>query len=81
MRTSVFLGHERLTDRSISKRYPKSDIATRIEKFQPQECFTLMTQDSVGHLKTLCMSILSPAVAFEPEWIRYTSLHSVEKKR
>ena len=26
-----FLCHERLTDRSISKRYPKSDIATRVQ--------------------------------------------------
>ena len=32
MRISVFWGQERLTDRSISKRYLKSDIATRVEK-------------------------------------------------
>ena len=32
MRISVFLGQERLTDRSISKRYLKSDMATWVEK-------------------------------------------------
>ena len=32
MRISVFRGHERLTDRSISKRYLKSDIATQIQE-------------------------------------------------
>ena len=32
MRISVFWGRERLTDRSISKRYLKSDIATWVEK-------------------------------------------------
>ena len=32
MRIFVFLGQERLTDRSISKRYLKSDIATWVEK-------------------------------------------------
>ena len=32
MRISVFWGQERLTDRSILKRYLKSDIATRVEK-------------------------------------------------
>ena len=32
MRISVFWGQERLTDRSISKRYLKSDIATWVEK-------------------------------------------------
>ena len=32
MRISVFWGHGRLTDRSISKRYLKSDMATWIEK-------------------------------------------------
>ena len=32
MRISVFWGQERLTDRSISKRYLKSDITTWVEK-------------------------------------------------
>ena len=32
MRISVFWGQERLIDRSISKRYLKSDIATWVEK-------------------------------------------------
>ena len=34
MRISVFWGHELLTDRLISKRYLKSDIATWVEKVQ-----------------------------------------------
>ena len=38
-----------------------------------------MTQDSIGHLKTLCMSVLSLAVVFESEWKRYSSSQSVEK--
>ena len=32
MRISIFLGHEHLTNRSISKHYLKSDIATWVEK-------------------------------------------------
>ena len=38
------------------------------KKVQLQERFTLVTQDSTGHLKTPCMSILLLAVAFESEW-------------
>ena len=30
-----------------------------LKKVQLQECFTLMTQDFIGRLKTLCMNILS----------------------
>ena len=44
-------GHERLTHRLISKRYPKSDAVPWVEKkFQLQEHFTLMAHDSFGHL-------------------------------
>ena len=39
----------------------------------------LMTQDSIGHLEMLCMSILSLAMAFEPEWKGYSSLQSDKK--
>ena len=39
-----------------------------------------MTQDSIGHLKMLCMSVLSLAEAFESEWKRYSSLQSNKKK-
>ena len=38
-----------------------------------------MTQDSIGDLKTLCMSILSLAVAFESELKRYSSSESDKK--
>ena len=79
MRISVFWGQEHLTDRSISKRYLKSDIATWVEKVQLQERYTLMTQDSIGHLKTLCMSVLSLVVVFESEWKCYSSSQSDKK--
>ena len=50
-----------------------------LKKVQLQERFTLMTHDSIGHLKMLCMSVLSPAVAFESEWKCYSSLQ-IDKK-
>ena len=37
---------------------PRAMPLHELKKFQPQERFTLMTHDSIGHLKTLCMSIL-----------------------
>ena len=42
------------------------------KKLKLQERYTLVTQDSIGHLKTLCMSVLSLAVALESEWKRYS---------
>ena len=39
MRTSVFCGHERLTNRSISKRYLKNDIAIWVEKSSTSRAF------------------------------------------
>ena len=38
-----------------------------MKKVQLQERYTLVTQDSIGHLKTLCMSVLSLVVALESE--------------
>ena len=38
-----------------------------LKKVQLQERNTLVTQDSIGHLKTLCMSVLSLVVALESE--------------
>ena len=38
-----------------------------LKKVQLQERYTLVTQDSIGHLKTLCMSVLSLVVALESE--------------
>ena len=35
---------------------------------------------SIGHLKTLCMSVLSLVVALESEWKRYSSSQSDKKK-
>ena len=50
-----------------------------LKKVQLQEWYTLMTQDSIGHLKTLCMSVLSLVVALESEWKRYSSSQSDKK--
>ena len=47
-----------------------------LSKVQLQERYTLVTQDSIGHLKTLCMSVLSLAVALESEWKGYSSSQS-----
>ena len=44
-----------------------------------QERFTLMTQDSIGHLKTLSMSILLLSGDTESKWKHCSSLLSVEK--
>ena len=38
-----------------------------LKKVQLQERYTRLTQDSIGHLKTLCMSVLSLVVALESE--------------
>ena len=42
-----------------------------LKKVQLQVYFTLMTHDSIGPLKTLCMSILSLSGGVESEWKRY----------
>ena len=52
---------------------------SELKKVQLQEHFTLMTQDSIGHLKTLCMSVLSLSSGVEFEWKHYGSLHSIKK--
>ena len=44
---------------------PRAISQHKLKKVQLQKRFTLLTQDSIGHLKTLCMSVLSLAVAFE----------------
>ena len=49
-----------------------------LKNVELQECFTLMTI-SIGHLKTLCMSVYHQAVAFESEWKHYNSSLSNEK--
>ena len=50
-----------------------------LKKVQLQERYTLVTQDSIGHLKTLCMTVLSLVVALESEWKRYSSSQSDKK--
>ena len=50
-----------------------------LKKVQLQERYTLLTQDSIGHLKTLCMSVLSLVVAMESEWQRDSSSQSDKK--
>ena len=64
---------------------PRAMLLHELKKAQPQECFTLnlmtqiVTHDSIGHLETLCMSILSLNGGVESEWKRYSSSHRVEK--
>ena len=75
-----FWDHERLSNRWISKRYPKSDATPWVgKKVQLQEHFMLMTQDSAGHLKTLCISILLLSDGVESEWKHCSSTSCVEK--
>ena len=50
-----------------------------LKKVQLQERYTLLTQDSIGHLKTICMSVLSLVVALESEWKRDSSSQSDKK--
>ena len=50
-----------------------------LKKIQLQERFMLTTQDFIGHLKTLCMSILLLSSGVESEWKPYSSPLSVEK--
>ena len=53
-----------------------------LKKVHLQERYTpVLTQDSIGHLKTLCMSVLSLTVAFESEWKCYSSSQSDKKKK
>ena len=58
---------------------PRAMLLHELKKFQLQERFTLMTHDSVGHLKSLCMSVLSLSGGMESEWKRYSSLLCIEK--
>ena len=58
---------------------PRAILLHELKQVQLQECFTLLTHDSIGHLKTLCMSTLSLAVAFESEWKCYSSSQSNKK--
>ena len=50
-----------------------------LKKVQLQERYTLVTHDSIGHLKTLCMSVLSLVVALESKWKCYSSSQSDKK--
>ena len=43
------------------------------------ERFMLMTHDSIGHLKTLCMSVLLLSGGIESEWKGCSSPLSIEK--
>ena len=60
---------------------PRAISLHELKKVQLHEHFTLVTQDSIGHLKTLCMSVISLAVAFESECKPCSSLQSNKKKK
>ena len=77
---SVFLGHECLTDRSILKRYLKSDIATWVEKkLNFKSVLRSWHRILLVIWKHSGMSVLLLAVAFESEWKHCSSLQSDEK--
>ena len=63
--------YQKATSKAISQH--------QLKKVQLQERYTLLTQDSIGHLKTLCMSVLSLVVAMESEWQRDNSSQSDKK--
>ena len=65
--------HKRLSDRSISKRFSKSDAPPRA---QLQE---LSAQDSIDRLQMLCMSVLLLSGVVESELKCCSSPLSVEK--
>ena len=50
-----------------------------LKKVQVQEHFTLITEDSIGRLKKLCMSVLSLSGGVESEWKHCSSPLSIEK--
>ena len=58
---------------------PRAMPLHELKKVQLQKCFMLMTHDSIGHLKTLCMSVLLLNGGAKSEWKRYSSPLSVEK--
>ena len=64
---------------TFSKRYLKAISLHELKKVQLQERYMLVTQDSIGHLKMLCMSVLSLVVALESERKRYSSSQSDKK--
>ena len=47
---------------------PRAMPLHELKKVQLQEHFTLMTHDSVDHLKILCVSVLSLSGGIESEW-------------
>ena len=60
---------------------PRAMLLHALKKVQLQERFTLVTQDSIGHLQTLCMSVLLPSGGIESELKRYSSPLSVENTK
>ena len=79
MRISVFWGQERLADRSISKRYLKSDIATRVEKSSTSRAIHAHDTGYYWLSENVLHERLSLVVALESEWKRYSSSQSDKK--
>ena len=78
------LSHMRIYVFEVMSIYPIDRYQNAIPRVMPlnellQEHIMLMTHDSIGHLKMLCMSILSLSGGIEFEWKHCSSLLSVEK--
>ena len=58
---------------------PRAMPLSELKKVQLKELFMLMIQDSIGCLKTLCMSVLSLSGGMESEWKCCSSPLSLEK--
>ena len=85
---SVFssLSRECISVFEVMSVYPISRYQNAIPRAVPlhelkkvPECFTLVIHDSIGHLKTLCMSVLSLSGGIESEWKCCNSPLSVVK--
>ena len=68
-----FWGQEHLSGNRYQNAIPRAMPPHVLKQVQLQERFMLMTHNSIGHLKMLCMSILSLSGGVESEWKRYSS--------
>ena len=70
------LSHMRISIFEIMSVYLIDRYQNAIPRAMPFHEFTLVTHDSIGHLKTLCMRVLSVSGGVESEWKHCSSLLS-----